>query len=1332
MFRWLAALAILIISFSSANLQAGTGTCASSDGWQFLASDPFNQTEIRFKQTSGNNVLWALVNNSNATITDVGIGRKRYEYPDGFINHGSAEYLGGTTAPTNCETNTVADQTSGDVDRHGDIVRLGMWVCKVTWKNSTSDDIIRWAGNGCTGSADETLVTSGSSGGGDGGGGTTPPADPDGGIISALGSQSFNITGEVGGPFESSNGYLDITNSGDQPLFFSVNNNSTLIDVHPSAGYLAPGQSSRLSVSLTSEVNQLYERTYFPGFSVRNTSNGQGSANWIGTLNVLPSTKFVVTDGYFESYRVISQGSAFNPQSRDYSVKNNTQETIQYTVTADKNWLSFSPASGNLAPGETITVSAILNQNAQALTARSPSSLIYFNDNTHNITVRRQTILSIFDQTSQLEVVPDTAIEITQIVGGLRGNIAKKFQVKNPIGGGTIYYRVSFDADWMGVAINSRQIQGTETTELLLTGTSETINVYPKLNDLALGTYQGTITIEDVANPTVSYTLPVTMVKRDVNAGSIQVTPVAPISINLEADAGVQDTHLKVFEIKNFGETIFDYTVTSDQFWARAFRLSDADQSASNPLASTAPSECPCEIAASGTLFPGQIATVYVRSQINSTRIANGADLANISFTNTTNGEGNVSVPIQVNTVANSLPSVPVDFQVTRFTDKNIIRWDLDFTHVENYEIEHSTDGVNFTASTAPYVVPFWDTFYKARNNRRILYFSHPGSYYYRIRACNTLGCGDYTNSLRAPDSNKNLSTGTQYFTDKNAESTTIIATKNQYSDRIRVSWQHTQDPSVPRYNTTKSYDYFLLYRSEHPLGAKTPLPTENTYIRQHSLAVEPERSNYLYYWDTGVVPGKAYYYWVKQCYQRDSIITFDCDPDFSFYSTGYTNRSAGQLSSTKGTSFNVSMNEGSPNGLPAPMNLEVENSGMQTMSWSLSTDQPWLQLSKSSGGLIGGQQDTINLSVNSQSTSFAPGIYSANLSLINTSNGTGNENLVVTLTVNASPIPESSPSLSASDGFYSDRVSVDWEAVSGATYYTLNRTLAGVTEQSYSVNTTSFNDNAATVDTNYVYSLLACNSSGCSLPITDAGSRTLDDNDLDGVNNAFDPDDDNDNVVDEWDSFPFDSTESLDSDRDGIGNNADPDDDNDGVEDALDMFPFDKEESKDSDLDGIGDNEDLDDNGDGFPDAYEVLKRSEIAKSVIEAKYGIDYIPPAATGTIFDDVNTGDFNAAWIEKLAADGLTEGCAIKRYCPDMVVTTEQMPKIMLKTLFGSAYIPTAATGSLFSDVSSSSFAANWIEELSNQSLTEGCDVNNFCPKQTVTSEGFLQMMKQAYP
>lgn len=57
--------------------------------------------------------------------------------------------------------------------------------------------------------------------------------------------------------------------------------------------------------------------------------------------------------------------------------------------------------------------------------------------------------------------------------------------------------------------------------------------------------------------------------------------------------------------------------------------------------------------------------------------------------------------------------------------------------------------------------------------------------------------------------------------------------------------------------------------------------------------------------------------------------------------------------------------------------------------------------------------------------------------------------------------------------------------------------------------------------------------------------------NDLDVFGDVCDPDDDNDNVRDSVDAFPFDDSESLDTDKDGIGNNADPDDDNDMVNDV-------------------------------------------------------------------------------------------------------------------------------------------------------------------------------------
>jgi pimeloyl-ACP methyl ester carboxylesterase len=147
-----------------------------------------------------------------------------------------------------------------------------------------------------------------------------------------------------------------------------------------------------------------------------------------------------------------------------------------------------------------------------------------------------------------------------------------------------------------------------------------------------------------------------------------------------------------------------------------------------------------------------------------------------------------------------------------------------------------------------------------------------------------------------------------------------------------------------------------------------------------------------------------------------------------------------------------------------------------------------------------------------------------------------------------------------------------------------------------------------------------------------------------------------------------------------------------------------------------------------------EVIKRAEISKSVLQAIYGYEYIPPTASGIIYSDVQPGDFNADWIEKLALDGITEGCSATQFCPDMVVTKEQLSKILLKALFNNipGYKPPVASGSVFNDISINRFAAEWIEELFNQGITEGCDANKFCPKQAVTLEGFTHMLNKTFP
>lgn len=213
--------------------------------------------------------------------------------------------------------------------------------------------------------------------------------------------------------------------------------------------------------------------------------------------------------------------------------------------------------------------------------------------------------------------------------------------------------------------------------------------------------------------------------------------------------------------------------------------------------------------------------------------------------------------------------------------------------------------------------------------------------------------------------------------------------------------------------------------------------------------------------------------------------------------------------------------------------------------------------------------------------------------------------------------------------------------------------------------------------------------------------------------------------------------TPALDIALNGTGAVA-PDQDKDGMPDAWELqYGLDPNLASDAALDNDNDGiSNLDEYNQGsnpnVNEKIEIIKRAEISKPLLQAKYGINYIPPTSTGTVFTDVQPGDYNAEWIEKMAVDGITEGCAVNSFCPDMVVTKEQLSKIILKAVLGSGYVPSAASGSLFLDVTQSTFSASWIEELLNQGIAEGCDANNFCPKEAVTIEGFETMLNKAFP
>jgi|TARA_B110000438_G_scaffold26535_1_gene25291 hypothetical protein len=152
-----------------------------------------------------------------------------------------------------------------------------------------------------------------------------------------------------------------------------------------------------------------------------------------------------------------------------------------------------------------------------------------------------------------------------------------------------------------------------------------------------------------------------------------------------------------------------------------------------------------------------------------------------------------------------------------------------------------------------------------------------------------------------------------------------------------------------------------------------------------------------------------------------------------------------------------------------------------------------------------------------------------------------------------------------------------------------------------------------------------------CSPGLTGWISNSSTDIDGDGCQDVGeDTDDDGDLILDQYDAFPRDSTESIDTDSDGLGDNADQDDDGDGwldsmelicetdpyysqsipldtdldlecdlididddgdgYSDNLDWNSLDATEWVDTDGDGIGNNADTDDDGDGWSDSKEIL----------------------------------------------------------------------------------------------------------------------------------------------
>ena len=113
------------------------------------------------------------------------------------------------------------------------------------------------------------------------------------------------------------------------------------------------------------------------------------------------------------------------------------------------------------------------------------------------------------------------------------------------------------------------------------------------------------------------------------------------------------------------------------------------------------------------------------------------------------------------------------------------------------------------------------------------------------------------------------------------------------------------------------------------------------------------------------------------------------------------------------------------------------------------------------------------------------------------------------------------------------------------------------------------------------------------------------------------------------------------------------------------------------------------------------------------------------ATATDFFDDDDGTLFEGDINRLAAAGITGGCATRRYCPNSNVSREQMASFLTRAFT----LPPSATD-FFGDDESSIHEGS-INALAAAGITGGCAANRYCPTANVTREQMAAFLYRAF-
>jgi len=449
-------------------------------------------------------------------------------------------------------------------------------------------------------------------------------------------SDGFTSSGSQGTIFAPPYKWYSLGNAGGSSFNWTATKTQPWVTLSATSGTIELNQSVYVQVSINDNAKSLAPGVYSDTVSFTNTTDGNGNATRLVSLTVEAVGALTVTpaDGMTSTG---TEGGPFRPSVKVYTLTNTGSDSINWTATKyySQQWVSLSASSGTLASGQSATVTVSMNTYANSLSPGSFTDAVIFTNTTSHIgNTSRLVNLSVTGGVpGNLFVVESDGFTASGNEGGPFIPRRKSYTLDNT-GGSTINWTATtyFGNPWVSLSKTSGKLASGQNITL-------EVSINTNANSLLPGSHNEFVQFRNTTNHIGDTSRPVSLTVIAIPVpGNLYVSPLAGFTPSGN-QGGSFGPPYETYTLVNAGGTPIDWTATKTQDWVSF-------------------------TATNGTLVTnGENITIGVLINSNANSLPPGVHENTVTFTNTTNGNGNTSrsVSLTVNTFPGHLSVIQSD-----------------------------------------------------------------------------------------------------------------------------------------------------------------------------------------------------------------------------------------------------------------------------------------------------------------------------------------------------------------------------------------------------------------------------------------------------------------------------------------------------------------------------------------------------------------------------------------------------------------------------------------------------------------------------------------------